>query len=203
MESPLSDRCKALEGKKVEDMSVSELKLWIEACNKMGDLNEGGGRTIKERVSSRAKAEHELKKRLLNQKKTIADLLEEEEIPYQHLNAGELEELEKSWKQRFNANDLRNAGGQLWHAFSFNNYADYKEGEQADQRYLNQQVREFLIWGADKGYRCFSDKLPDLLKLKRLTRDFDVTYDLYVCHKNLKWTYVYTHEDFCGPYFAE
>ena len=202
MESPLSSEQQALESKKIEDMSVAELKLWIDACDRIEQSNIHEIKVGRNWTSAKAKAERELQKRLSNKKKIIADLLEEEGIDYQQLDTEELEELEQAWKDRFNAQKLINANSQLWHTFSFDGYSNYKEGEEADQKYKNQLVKEYYIWGGDKGYLCFSNKLPDLAKLKRLTRGYETTYDLYVNHKNFNWTYVYTHEDYYGPYFA-
>jgi hypothetical protein len=31
--------------------------------------------------------------------------------------------------------------------------------------------------------------------------DFDYEQDIYLFDKNFTWTYVYTHESMCGPYF--
>jgi len=33
--------------------------------------------------------------------------------------------------------------------------------------------------------------------------DFDSQQDVYVFDKALKWTYIHTHESYCGPYFCE
>lgn len=91
-----------------------------------------------------------------------------------------------------------------WGTFSANLYNPYWEGKQAEEKYLSQPVKEYLIFGPEKfGYRCNSIKLPNLVKLYRYLDSLNVVFDLYIRHKNFKWTYVITHVDAFGPYFAE
>jgi len=136
-------------------------------------------------------------------KKILEGLLDEEGVYFEELSKVEIFNLQKLWKEKFKAKTLPNYELQLWHTFSPDSFTNYKEGEDADKKYQNQPVKEFFIWGGDRGYRCFGNKLPNLERLKKVPRDFGIIYDLYVTHKNFKWTYVYTHNDFCGPYFAE
>ncbi|MDQ4140789.1 MAG: DUF4275 family protein [Bacteroidota bacterium] len=136
-------------------------------------------------------------------KRILEGLLEEEGVQYEELSKVEIFNLQNLWKEKFKAKTLPNSESQLWLTFSPGSFTNYKEGEDADTKYRNQLVKEFLIWGGNSGYRCFGNKLPNLERLKRVPRDFGTVYDLYVSQKNLKWTYVYTHDDFCGPYFAD
>lgn len=69
MENPLSKDQEALRGKKIKDMSLSELKLWIDACDKMEGWIKNANKARRSWTSSKEKAEHELQKRILKGKR--------------------------------------------------------------------------------------------------------------------------------------
>ena len=74
------------------------------------------------------------------------------------------------------------------------------EESEAISRYERQPVKEYLIFTPkDTVIRCFSDKLENFMSF---TKDYGIIFDLYVSHKNFKWTFGIIHEDGIGPYYA-
>ena len=118
------------------------------------------------------------------------------------MSNSEIEQFRNDWRYKFNAQDL--GKGELeWYVFSCKRYPLYWESREADQKYKEIYVKEFVIDDGENGYQCFSQHLPNLDKLKSATKDFGILYDLFISHKNLKWTFVITHEEDVGPYFAK
>ena len=201
MNNPLTKEQEQLRGKKIVDLSLEQLSVWINACERM----ENWVKDSKSRRSwrkSAEKAEHELNKRISGKKKTIEDLLNEERISYQ-IESLELSEMFwNSWRTKFHAQNLQRNECQ-WHTFSSQTYPYVVEESSAINKYKTQPVKEYLIFPPDDYViRCYSDKLPDFEKLLSLTKDFGIIFDLYLSHKNFNWTFVITHEEGFGPYFA-
>lgn len=201
MDNPLTKEQEELRGKNISSFSI-ELNEWIEACERM----EVWVKTNKARRSwarSKEKAECELSKRLIKKGKTIHDLLKEENIQFEVEHDKSTSQLWDKWRSKFKAHSLTKEERQ-WHVFSNNIYEGCLEKEAAESRYTQLLVNEyFIIIPDDPAIRCSSNKLPDLDKLKSFTRDFGVVLDLYVSHKNFRWTFVITYEDEFGPYYAE
>ena len=87
--------------------------------------------------------------------------------------------------------------GYMWHCFSFK-MAKSLEGIRALSAYQSTFSASAFVFDEDLN-EMFSfrpDKtFPDLTALKN---------DYYVCHHNMKWTMVFTHEQpSIGPFFAE
>jgi hypothetical protein len=128
----------------------------------------------------------------------ITKQLDNQGVSYEFLTEKELDEIDKKWKDKFigqrTAPHLKNY---RWHIFSY--HGDKLEGDKATKEYKRQHPTDIYIFneGLQYGLKCKStDKLPDI----EMEDFFD---DIYVCHHNMKWTYVITHEspDF-GPYFS-
>lgn len=128
----------------------------------------------------------------------IAKLLDDQGIKYEFLSNDELNDIDKKWKSKFiGKRSVPYLEKYRWHIFSY--HSDKLEGEQATVEYKKQHPTNIYIFneGLQKGIKCkIIEKLPDI----ELEEVFD---DLYICHHNMKWTYVITHEspDF-GPYFS-
>lgn len=128
----------------------------------------------------------------------ITKQLDEQGVSYELLTEKDLVNIDKKWRDRFigkrTAPHLENY---RWHIFSF--HGDALEGDEATKEYKKQFPTDIYIFNErlQYGVKCTkSDKLPDI----EMEDFFD---DIYVCHHNMKWTYVITHEspDF-GPYFT-
>ena len=202
MDNPLTKEQEQLRGKKIVDLSTEELGIWIDACERM-EKWVTDNKPRRSWTKSREKAEHELNKLLSGKKKTIEDLLNEENISFKHEPSEKLTDFWNSWRTKFLAHNLRYNESQ-WHTFSMRTYSNFVEESEAISRYKQQPVKEYLIFTPqDTAIRCFSDKLPTFENLMSFTKDYGVIFDLYVSHKNFNWTFVITHEDDIGPYFAE
>ncbi|MCZ0754975.1 DUF4275 family protein [Anoxybacillus sp. J5B_2022] len=83
----------------------------------------------------------------------------------------------------------------LWHVFSYQKLSCLKETE-AMEAFNNEQKDECLIFyqNDDRAYRLIDAKC---LRADDLQHE----HDLYVVNSSFTWTYVQTHEWFCGPYF--
>jgi hypothetical protein len=109
--------------------------------------------------------------------------------------------LHKQWEEKFSGN-LSNVqknkiylNQYLWHIFSYH---------QVEHLYGKEAVEAF---NATKKNECFAfyqhdDKALRLINSKDIkAEDFNNEHDIYVFDKDMTWTYVNTHEDYCGPYF--
>lgn len=93
----------------------------------------------------------------------------------------------------------------LWHSFSFN-HIDCMEGVAAVSEFEKTYLKDFLVFivvDAIKVIECnansihlpFSEFISALEKIQ-------YCFDIIVSHKNFNWTFVVTHEQNLGPYFA-
>jgi CheY-like chemotaxis protein len=86
-------------------------------------------------------------------------------------------------------------GGYRWHGFNYQ-LEPHLEGKAAVEQYQRQWEAPFYVFDEMLSFclLCPPQPYPDLSHLH---------YDLYISHHKMKWTMVYTHEEDCGPYFAE
>jgi hypothetical protein len=87
-------------------------------------------------------------------------------------------------------------GGYRWHGFSYH-LQPCLEGGPALEAYLRQDNTSFYVFTESMDYcaLCHSETYPDLSTLRQ---------DIYVAHRNMKWTMAFTHEQpHIGPFFAE
>lgn len=202
MDNPLSKEQEELRGKNISSFSTDQLHEWIEACEKMA-IWVKTNKARRSWIKSGEKAEFELQKRLIKQGKSIYDLLREEGIQFEVEEDESTAQLWNEWRSKFKAHYLTMEDCQ-WHTFCDNIYENYLEKQDAEDRYKQLLVNEYFIIIPDEpAIRCFSNRLPELEKVKSFAHDFGVVMDLYVCHKNVKWTFIVTHEDEFGPYYAE
>lgn len=86
--------------------------------------------------------------------------------------------------------------GFRWHGFS-HHLQPCLEGQPALDKYLSQWAAPFYVFDESLGFcaLCSAKAYPDLSNLRE---------DVYVAHKNMKWTMAFTHESpHIGPFFAE
>ncbi len=198
----LSKEQERLIGKSLKDMTSEELSLWIDTCDMMEnavDFNKARRNWTK----SREETKIELKSRESNM--TLYDFLDKECIDYIKMTLQEIKDHKLDWRYNFNGHKLSSSKREYnWHVFSYNYVTDYLTGEQADDKYCSLYVKDFVVIGSEKvGLKCSSDHLPELNRLKKYIKDSNEIFDLYITHKNFNWTYVISHEDDFGPYYAE
>lgn len=86
--------------------------------------------------------------------------------------------------------------GYLWHAFSYE-FTPCKQEKQARDAYddLDRGQCVLLMSNEKIGFSIENSE--------RLSSGvFDEFMDIFITDKDFKWTYVHTHEEYCGPYFA-
>ncbi len=90
-------------------------------------------------------------------------------------------------------------GNFLWHIFTWGNVSCY-EGEEARAKFNSLQEMNGI-----KFYGGYSKQIEGLSMVKKITAeeiDEDIGDDVYIVDMNFTWTYVRTHESYCGPYFC-
>ncbi len=89
-------------------------------------------------------------------------------------------------------------GDYIWHIFSWElaEKGRYLTGEEAKKAYDQSDKRGamYIDWFEDDHTK---DMTWDLDKAEALKRFVEV----YVVGKDFQWTYIKTHEGYCGPYF--
>lgn len=129
----------------------------------------------------------------------ITEQLAEQGFEFSVLSMEEVQLVERQWCDKFITGVNRKELGNLkWHAFSYRKLSA-AEGQEAISNYLKQYPADCYIFNEQLSYgiKCNkADKLPDVMME-------DFRDDIYICHYNMKWTYIITHEmhDF-GPYFT-
>ncbi len=129
----------------------------------------------------------------------ITNQLDEQNFNYELLTKDEIIEVENHWKSKFIGNKTApHLEYYLWHIFSFNK--DYGiEGELAFEEYKKQYPTEIIIFNERQEYGI---RIPNQGKIPVITMK-DFTDDIYISQKNMKWTYVISHEiPSFGPYFS-
>lgn len=161
----------------------------------IGDISSSTGRSTNViwHKDKKMEPEDDIIKQLKEQNIEF-NLLQKEYIKDQ---SSEVSKTVKKWKNKFIAN--RNAPHldcYLWHIFSYGS-TKYIEGEEATKEYLNQYKTKVLIFNEPQQYliEC-QNTIPNI----EMDDFFD---DIYICHHNMKWTYVIPHEiPDIGPYFS-
>lgn len=131
---------------------------------------------------------------------TIEKLLKSKNILYRALTKKETHELNKRWFEAFTFNLNNKTGkhiykGYRWHAYSYE-FEPHLKGSKALSEYQSQPITKYFVFdeSGNQAFECESKKYPDF------SSNFD---EVYVCHQNLKWSMVFTHEQpELGPYFA-
>lgn len=82
-----------------------------------------------------------------------------------------------------------------WHIFSYK-IKDFLKEEAARNAFDAAAKDELYVMYQNKPYVLMLKNAKDTV-----SADFDSEEDIYIFDKDLTWTYVHTHESYCGPYF--
>lgn len=118
-----------------------------------------------------------------------------------------VDSFEKKWLQHFasdiSAKDIKekvvNAGGYIWHVFSWELISadKYLTGDDARRAYdsVDKTGAQYVVpFGSRKGLEM-NLEYPSAEQLDKNT-------EVYAVSADWSWTYIKTHEgDYCGPYF--
>jgi hypothetical protein len=83
----------------------------------------------------------------------------------------------------------------LWHVFSYEKLSCLKNEEA--MKAFNQEPKKCCYVFYQHHDNAFMINNADKIKAE----DFENEHDVYVVDKNFHWTFVHTHEYYCGPYF--
>jgi len=87
--------------------------------------------------------------------------------------------------------------GYLWHVFSYRDLGCL-EGKQAEVAFDTRIKDECAVFFTDHNY------IFKIMNARNLcAKVLDDFSEVFVVDKNFKWTYIHTHEGYCGPYFYE
>ncbi|WP_028403288.1 DUF4275 family protein [Ectobacillus panaciterrae] len=111
------------------------------------------------------------------------------------------EDLRKQWESKF-AGGISSAEKNaiffedfLWHVFSYEKLPCLTNEEAMSA--FNSQSKKICYVFYQHSKRVFMLSATESLKAE----DFDDEDDVYVVDQDFEWTYVHTHEEYCGPYF--
>ncbi|MGX1900706.1 DUF4275 family protein [Thermolongibacillus altinsuensis] len=83
----------------------------------------------------------------------------------------------------------------LWHVFSYEKLPCFEREEAMNA--FNSETKNVCYLFYQNDHHAYMLMNAENLKAEDLENEFDV----YVVDQHFTWTYVHTHEDFCGPYF--
>lgn len=119
---------------------------------------------------------------------------------------GKKEELQKQWEDAFAKNLSKSQKNKInfyqhfWHVFSFNKLSCL-EGQKARDAFNKVKKDGCYIFYQDEENSLMLENARSL-KVEDIVKEFEgYIDDVYVGDTNFKWTYVCTHEEYCGPYF--
>lgn len=121
---------------------------------------------------------------------------------------GKREELQKQWEEAF-AKHLSKSQKRkiyfyqhLWHVFSYKKLSCLEEQEARDA--FNKVKKDScIIYYYDNQNVLLLENARNL-KAEDIIKDIDdYLEDVYVVGTDFTWTYVFTHEENCGPYFYQ
>ena len=96
-------------------------------------------------------------------------------------------------------NHVMSEGNLLWHVFSWEliDKALFLEGRKAKKAYdkVNKENAVYIEW-FEAETRLITEELTKAKNLDKMT-------EVYVVASDFSWTYIKTHESFCGPYFIK
>jgi hypothetical protein len=138
-------------------------------------------------------------------------ILFDKDINFQTIN--NLEEIKNKWIEVFAGHltereriDEIYMDNLLWHVFSYEKI-DCLEGTKARKAFDELKNKEYYIFFEDYIYDCYlleyKDKYFEVLDCDKIkAKYFNKEKDIYIVDKYFRWTYVNTHESYCGPYFC-
>lgn len=140
-------------------------------------------------------------------------ILIDKKINFQVLD--NLEEIKNKWLEVFAGNltekeriDELGMDAYLWHLFSYEK-RECLEGNDARIAFDELRRREYYVFFDNHRYDYYDlseyeNKVFEVFDgNKAKAKDFNKEDDVYVVDKYFRWTYVNTHEGYCGPYFCK
>jgi hypothetical protein len=117
-------------------------------------------------------------------------------------------ELRKHWEEKF-THTLSKSQKQkiylnqhLWHVYSYNKLSCL-EGQQATEAFNKLKKNVCYIFYQENENAIMIENARSV-KAEDVINNIDgYIDDVYVVDKDFSWTYIYTHEKFCGPYFSQ
>lgn len=93
-------------------------------------------------------------------------------------------------------------GNFLWHVFSWG-HAPCLEGDKARKAFDGEKCE--MVYMFTDGYsKNGFPQIQNITVAKKGVSDLlETENDIYIVDLNFNWTYVHTHESYCGPYFAK
>ena len=113
-----------------------------------------------------------------------------------------------SWQRTFSKAVKQQTGswiisGLEWNTFA-GKYAPHLEGQTAIDRFNQLYVKEYtIIAGNDLSVHCQGRSLPSYDDFMKVINSQYYEFDTYISHVKFNWTFVITHDEFIGPFFAE
>ena len=90
----------------------------------------------------------------------------------------------------------------LWHVFSYNKLPCL-EGQKARETFDKKKKDVCYIFYQDNEYVLLLENAKGLMAKDIINEINGYINDVYVVDKDFLWTYIHTHEYFCGPYFYQ
>ena len=121
---------------------------------------------------------------------------------------GKREELRKQWEEAF-AKHLSKSQKRkiylhqhLWHIFSYNKLSCLEEQKARDAFNREEKNGCYIFYRDTQNVLLLGNARS--LRAEDLIKDVDdFLEDVYVVDTDFTWTYVLTHEEYCGPYFYQ
>lgn len=133
----------------------------------------------------------------------LQSLLKKYRVKYSLISIEEKYSILNKWRSYFASN--LNERELPWHSFNTNIHPSFEQTE-AISKFNKCYFKDFTII-ADFNYygiRCNSDLVfASFSELKSALLSLENFVDIYITHINYKWTFVITHEEGIGPFFAK
>jgi Domain of unknown function (DUF4275) len=116
------------------------------------------------------------------------------------------EELLEQWEEAFAKHLSKSQKGKirfnqyLWHVFSFKKIKCL-EGQDAIDAFNKLKKNVCYIFYQDDENALMIENANKLKAEDITNKKEEYIDDVYVVDKDFTWTYIYTHEEICGPYF--
>ena len=95
---------------------------------------------------------------------------------------------------------VKSTGNYIWHIFSWELLTEkhYLVGEKAREAYdrIDKNGAFYIEWFED-------EQTKDMILNLSTAKNLDDLVEVYVVVRDIKWTYIKTHESMCGPYFMK
>jgi Domain of unknown function (DUF4275) len=104
----------------------------------------------------------------------------------------------RKWKDKFiGDHKAPDMDRHMWHIFSFEKM-DCSNGDSAKKELMNQYASDILIFNERQQFLIRCSRALPIIEMN------DFSDDIYLCHHNMKWTYVIPHEiPDIGPFFSK